>query len=429
MGVYLGKRADYVKLYLALWLVAFMGLWVNFFAEFSEPFRVTTISYFLAYLTTAVGAWFILAPLLKGRAITFEKSKWLPFLPALLLLLHWLFQQLEQMFAPGGRVELFSFSILVQPLFLLFLFLGLALYLLAAQPQIMDAVLVGLKNTIRLFVAVAFLSLGLIVLAQIVQAASALLRVGVESGAWANYARLGALSTGGLIVTLLLDVLLLLVPVCGWVLLQKLLGKATPKWDRLLQMPWRWLAALPLILIAVAALVQPATFLQPGFVITAAFSFLSILVNFLAASQNPAAMGIVKLGESFFLYPVRYFRKVAQFAKKDLEVTENENAGIEYFCHYVKGFICVAILAFWVLLALYPIQRFFGLDLIPLPLPLRPELFPLDTFQGLLIYPLVFFIYPPFYALFVTLFYEVAVAVLQILVRLARYLGRLAEKH
>ncbi len=31
MGVYLSKRADYVKLYLALWLVAFMGLWVNLF--------------------------------------------------------------------------------------------------------------------------------------------------------------------------------------------------------------------------------------------------------------------------------------------------------------------------------------------------------------------------------------------------------------
>ena len=40
MGVYLGKRADHVKLYLALWLVAFLGLWVNFFREFSEPFRV-----------------------------------------------------------------------------------------------------------------------------------------------------------------------------------------------------------------------------------------------------------------------------------------------------------------------------------------------------------------------------------------------------
>src|SRR5690606_12593490 len=118
MGVYLGKRADYVKLYLALWLVAFMGPWVNFFAEFSEPFRVTTISYFLAYLTAAVGAWFILAPQLKGRVSILWKSKWLRFLPALLLLLHGLFHQLEQMFAPGGRVELFSFSILVQPLFL-----------------------------------------------------------------------------------------------------------------------------------------------------------------------------------------------------------------------------------------------------------------------------------------------------------------------
>lgn len=426
MGVYLGKRADHVKLYLALWLVAFLGLWVNFFRDFSGSFRVPTLSYFLAFLAAGVGAYFILAPLLQGRAISAEKSRWLPFLPALLLLLHWLFQQLDRMFAPGGGVVLFSFDILVDPLFLLFLFLGLALHLLAAQPQIMDAVFVGMKNTVRLFVAFSFLALGPVVLAQIVQAVSALARIGVDAGAWSNYARLGDLQSGGLVVTLLLDLLLLLVPLCGWVLLQKLLGKATPKWDRLLKLPWRWLAVLPLFLIALAALVQPATFLQPGFVIPALFSLVSILVNFLAASQNPAAMGIVKLGESFFLYPLRYFRKIAQFAKNDFDVTGNENAGIEYFCHYAKGFICLAILAFWSLLALYPICRFYGLNL--LPLPLRPEFFPLDGIQGLLAYPLVFFVYPPLYALAATLLYEVAVAVLQILVRIARHLGRLLEK-
>ncbi len=426
MGVYLGKRADHVKLYLALWLVAFLGLWVNFFREFSEPFRVPTISYFLAFLTTALGAYFILAPLLQGRAITAEKSRWLPFLPALLLLLHWLFRQLDVMFAPGGSVVLFSFSLLVDPLFLLFLFLGLALHLLAAQPQIMDAVFVGMKNTVRLFVAFAFLALGPILLAQVIQAVSALARIGVDVGAWSNYARLGDLESGGLVLSLLLDLLLLIVPLCGWVLLQKLLGKATPKWDRLLRLPWRWLAALPLFLIALAALVQPATFLQPWFVITAVFSLLSILVNFLAASQNPAAMGIVKLAESFFFYPLRYFRKLSRFAKKDLEVTESETPGIDYFCQAVQGFICVAILAFWVALALHPLCRFYGLDL--LRLPLRPEFFPLGTFQGLLAYPLVFFVYPPVYALLVTLFYEVAVAVLQILVRLGQFLGRLLER-
>ena len=107
MSVYLSKRADYVKLYLALWLVAFIGLWVNFFREFSEPFRVSTISYFLVYLGVLTGAYFILAPLLKSRAITSERSKWLPFLPALLLVLHWLFQQMDLMFAPGGRARLF----------------------------------------------------------------------------------------------------------------------------------------------------------------------------------------------------------------------------------------------------------------------------------------------------------------------------------
>jgi hypothetical protein len=427
MGVYLSKRADHVKLYLALWLVAFMGLWVKFLREFSEPFRVSTISYFLAYLAVLVGAYFILAPLLKGKAITSEKSKWLPFLPALLLLLHWLFQQLDLMFSEGGRVVLFSFSILVNPLFILFLFLGLVLYLLAAQPQIMDAVFVGMKNTVRLFVAVAFLALGLISLAQIIQAVSALAGIGVESGAWANYSRLGAFTTGGLIVLLLLNLLLLLVPLCGWVLLQKLLGKATPKWDRLLRLPWRWLGALPLVLIGLAILAQPETFYQPWFVITALFSFISILVNFLAASQNPVAVGIVKLAESFFFYPYRYFRKIIQFGRKDLEVTENENAGIDYFCHTIKGFICIAILAFWVLLALYPILRYYGLNFMPLPLP--PEFFPLDSFQGLLIYPLAFFIYPPLYALVITLAYEVAVVLLQILVRISKYLGKLLEKN
>ena len=426
MSVYLCKRADHVKLYLALWLVAFIGLWVNYFGEFSEPFRVSTISYFLAYLVVAVGAYFILAPLLKGRAITSEKNKWLPFLPALLLLLHWLFLQMERMFAPGGSVALFSFDILVNPLFMLLLFLGLVLYLLAAQPQIMDAVFVGMKNTVRLFVAVSFLALGLIILAQIIQSVSALAKIGVGIGAWSNYSRLGVLSSGGLVVSLLLALLLLLVPLCGWVLLQKLLGKATPKWDRLLKLPWRWLGALPLFLIALAALAQPATFLQPWFVITALFSFISILVNFLAASQNPAAVGMVKLAESFFFYPYRYFRKIAQFAKKDFDVTENENAGIDYFCLYVKGFICVGILAFWALLAVVPILRYYGLQL--LPLPMRPELFPLDSFHGLLIYPLVFFVYPPLYALVITLIYDVAVLLLQILVKISNYFSKLLEK-
>ncbi|MCU0236107.1 MAG: hypothetical protein MUC72_03370 [Acidobacteria bacterium] len=427
MGVYLSKRADHVKLYLALWLVAFMGLWVNFFREFSEPFRVGTISYFLAYLAAFVGGYFILAPLLQGRAITAEKNKGLPFLPALLLLLHWLFQQLDLMFTAGGRVVLFSFSILVNPLFVLFLFLGLVLYLLAAQPQIMDAVFVGMKNTIRLFVAVAFLALGLVSLAQVIQAVSALAKIGVDSGAWANYSRLGVFTTGGLIVSLLLNLLLLLVPLCGWVLLQKLLGKATPKWDRLLRLPWRWLGALPLVLIALAILAQPETFYQPWFVITALISFISILVNFLAASQNPVAVGIVKLAESYFFYPYRYFRKIVQFGRKDMEVTENENAGIDYFCHAIKGFICIAILAFWVLLAVYPILRYYGLNF--LPLPLQPEIFPVDSFQGLLLYPLVYFIYPPLYAVVITLFYEVVVVLLQILVRVSKFLGKLLERN
>jgi hypothetical protein len=426
MGVYLSKRADYVKLYLALWLVAFMGLWVNFFRDFSEPFRVATISYFLVYLAVLTGAYFILAPLFKNRAITFEKSKWLPFVPVLLLLLHWLFQQMEMMFAPGGRLDYFSFNILVNPLFILFLFLGLVLYLLAAQAQIMDAVFVGMKNTVRLFIAVAFLALGWISLAQIIQAVSALAKIGVSSNAWSNYSRLGVFSTGGLLIALLLNVILLLVPMSGWVLLQKLLGKATPRWDKFLRLPWRWLGALPLILIGLAVVAQPETFYQPWFIITAIFSFISILVNFLAASQNPVAVGIVKLAESFFFFPYRYFRKIVHYGKNDMEITENETGGIDYFCHTIQGFICVAILVFWILIALYPILKYFGLNFLVLPLQL--EFFPLDTFQGLLLYPLGYFVYPPIYALVISVFYEVLVVVLQILVKISKYFSKLLEK-
>ena len=428
MGVYLSKRADYVKLYLALWLVAFMGLWVNFFREFSSPFRITTISYFLVYLVVLIGAYFILAPLLKNRAITSEKSKWLPFVPALLLLLHWLFQQLERMFTTGGRLDYFSFNILINPQFILFLFLGLALYLLAAQPQIMDAVFVGMKNTVRLFVAFAFLALGLISLAQIIQAFSALTKIGAGSNAWADYARLGVFSTGGLLVALLLNLVLLFVPLCGWVLLQSLLDKATPKWDKLLKLPSRWLGALPLILVGLAVLAQPETFFQPWFIITAIFSFVSILINFLAASQNPTAIGIVKIAESFFLYPYRYFRKIVAYGKKDLEVTENENAGIDYFCYYIKGFICIGILIFWTLLAVHPILKYFGLNFLPLPLPLRFKFFPFDNFHGLLIYPLAYFILVPIYALLITIFYEVLVTLLQILVKINKFFSKLLER-
>lgn len=426
MGIYLSKRADYVKLYLALWLVAFVGLWVNFFREFSEPFRVATVSYFLVYLAVLIGAYFILAPLLKNRAITFEKSRWLPFLPALLLLLHWLFQQMDLMFAPGGRLDYFSFHILVNPLFILFFFLGLVLYLLAAQAQIMDAVFVGMKNTLRLFVAVAFLALGWISLAQIIQSVSALAKIGAASNAWQNYSRLGVFSTGGLLLALLLNLALLLVPLCGWVLLQKLLGKATPRWDRFLRLPWRWLGALPLALVGLAALVQPQTFFQPWFIITAFFSFVSILVNFLAASQNPVAVGIVKLAESFFFYPYRYFRKIVHYGKTDVEITENETAGIDYLCHYIQGFICLAILTFWILMAVYPVLKFYGLTFFYLPLQL--EIFPLDSFQGLLLYPLAYFIYPPMYALVISIAYELLVVLLQILVRLGKYLSKLLEK-
>jgi hypothetical protein len=426
MSVYLNKRADYVKLYLALWLVAFIGLWVSFFGVFSEPFRVSTISYFLVYLGALTGAYFILAPLMKNRAITSERSKWLPFVPALLLILHWLFQQMELMFAPAGRLDYFSFDILVNPFFILFLFLGLVLNLLAAEPQIMDAVFTGLKNTVRLFIAFAFLALGLISLAQIIQAFSALTKIGANSNAWVNYARLGVFSTAGLLVALLINVVMLLVPLCGWVLLQKLLGKATPRWDRFLKLPWRWLGALPLILICLAVLAQPETFFQNWFIITAIFSFVSILVNFLAASQNPVAVGIVKLAESFFFYPYRYFRKIVAYGKGDLEITGNENAGLDYFCYYIKGFICFAILLFWTLLAVHPILKYFGLNF--LPLPLNPEFFPIDTFHGLLIYPLAYFIYVPLYALLITILYEILVTVLQILVKINKFFTKLLEK-
>ena len=426
MGVYLSKRVDHVKLYLALWLAAFMGLWVNFFREFSEPFRVSTISYFLVYLGILIGAYFILKPLLKNQAITSEKSKWLPFVPALLLFLHWLFQQMELMFGSGGSITFFSFNILVNPLFILFLFLGLALWLLAAQSHIIDAIFIGMKNTVRLFIAFAFLALGLISLAQIIQAFSALTKIGASSNAWGNYARLGVLSNGGLLVALLLNLILLLVPLCGWVLLQKLLGKATPKWDKVLRLPSRWLGALPLILIGLGILAQPETFFQPWFIITAIFSFVSILVNFLASSQNPVAVGIVKLAESFFFYPYRYFRKIVAYGKKDLEITENENAGIDYFCYYIKGFICFGILVFWTLLAVYPILKYYGFNF--LPLPLQMEFFPMDTFHGLLIYPLAYFIFVPIYALLITIFYEVLAIMLQILVRINKFFSKLLEK-
>ncbi len=137
------------------------------------------------------------------------------------------------MFAPGGRVVLFSFRILVNPLFILFLFLGLVLYLLAAQPQIMDAVFVGHEEHAapvrgrRLPGPGAGqpgpdhpgrLRPG--------QDRRRQRRLGTIIRAWASF------STGGLVVALLLNLVLLLVPLCGWVLLQKLLGKATPKWDK-----------------------------------------------------------------------------------------------------------------------------------------------------------------------------------------------------
>jgi hypothetical protein len=428
MGIYLSKRADYVKLYLALWLVAFTGLWVKSFHEFSSPFRVTTISYFLVFLVPLIGVYFMLAPLLKNQAVTSEKNKWLGFVPALLLVLHWLLLQLEQVFFPGGRLVYFSFNILVDPHFTLFLFLGLALYLPATLPQSMDAVFVGLKNTVRLFIAFAFLALGLISLAQIIQAISALFKIGVDSGAWANYSRLAASSFGGLVTALVLNLILLLVPLCGWVLLQKLLGKDTAKWDKLLKLPSRWLGALPLILIGLVVLIQRETFFQPWFIITAVFSFVSILIEFLAAGQNPAAIGIVKIAESFFLYPYRYFRKLVAYGKKDLEITGNENAGIDYFCYYIKGFICIGILVFWTLLAVHPMLKYYGLNFWTLPMPQRFQWFGFSHFHGLLLFPLAYFICVPLYALFITLFYEVLVTLLQILVKINKFFSKVLEK-
>jgi hypothetical protein len=428
MGIYLSKRADYVKLYLALWLVAFTGMWVKSFHEFSSPFRITTVSYFLVFLVPLIGLYFMLAPLLKNQAVTSEKNKWLPFVPALLLVLHWLLQQLQGVFFPGGRLVYFSFNILVDPYFTLFLFLGLALYLLAAQPQAMDAVFVGLKNTVRLFIAFAFLALGLISLAQIIQAVSALFKIGMDSGAWTNYSRLAASSFGGLITVLVLSLVLLLVPLCGWVRLQKLLNKDTAKWDRLLKLPMRWLGALPLILISLAVLAQRATFFQSWFIMTAFFSFVAILIEFLAASQNPAALGIVKIAESFFLYPYRYFRKLIAYAKKDLDVTGNENAGIDYFCYFIKGFICIGILVFWTLLALHPMLKYYGLNFWTPPMPPRFQWFGFAHFHGLLLYPLVYFICVPIYALLITFFYEVLVILLQILVKINQFFSKVLEK-
>ncbi len=262
MGVYLSKRADYVKLYLALWLVAFMGLWVNFFLNFSEPFRVTTVSYFLVYLAVLIGAYFILAPLLKNRAITSERSKWLPYVPALLLLLHWLFQQMDLMFAPRrprgplflqhpGRPAVRPFPV-PGP---------------GAPPAGGPAADHGcrFRGHEKHGPPVRCLRLpgpgpdqpgpdhpGRFRPDQDRRRAAA---PGAITPAWACF------PPAGWLVALLLNLVLLLVPICGWVLLQKLLGKATPKWDKLLRLPSRWLGALPLILIGLAVLAQPETFL------------------------------------------------------------------------------------------------------------------------------------------------------------------------
>jgi hypothetical protein len=176
-----------------------------------------------------------------------------------------------------------------------------------------------------------------------------------------------------------------------------------------------------------AALVQPETFWQPWFISAAVFSVIAILVNFLAESHNPVAVGIVKLAVSFFLYPYRYFRKIVAYGKKDLEVTENENAAIDYFCYYVKGAICFAILIFWILLAVYPILKYYGLSFLPLPLQL--EFFPFESFLALLIYPLVYFILVPIYALLITIFYEILVTLLQILVKINKFFSKLLEKN
>jgi hypothetical protein len=139
------------------------------------------------------------------------------------------------------------------------------------------------------------------------------------------------------------------------------------------------------------------------------------------------AVGIVKLAESFFFYPYRYFRKIVYYGKKDLEITENETAGIDYFCYTIQGFICIAILFFWILMAVYPILKYYGFNFFVLPLQL--EIFPFDSFQGLLLYPLAYFIFPPIYALVISIFYEVLVVVLQILVKISKYFSMLLEKH
>jgi hypothetical protein len=289
----------------------------------------------------------------------------------------------------------------------------------------MDGVFMGIKNTVRLFVVLAFLALGPISLAQIIQAFSALAKIGAGGN---NYSHLAASSTGSLVVVLVINLVLLLVPLCGWVLLQKLLDKATPQWDKLLKLPSRWLGVVPLILIGVAVLVQPKTFFQPWFIITAVFAFISVLVEFLAASQNPVALGIAKLAESFFLYPLRYFRKIVGYGKKDLEITENENASIDYFCFYIKGFICFAILVFWTFLAVLPIMKYYGLHFLPVWLPAWTAYLPLDHFHALLIYPLAYFICVPMYALFITLFYEVAIILLQILVKINKFFTKVLQK-
>jgi len=108
-------------------------------------------------------------------------------------------------------------------------------------------------------------------------------------------------------------------------------------------------------------------------------------------------------------------------------VTGNENAGIDYFCYTIKGFICIAILVFWTLLAVYPIFKYYGLNFLILPLQL--EFFPLDNFHGLLIYPLAYFIFVPIYALIITILYEVLTTLLQILVKINKFFSKLLDKN
>jgi len=427
------SRSDWVKFYLSLWFIAFMGYWVNGFAQFTAEFRPATISYLLGFLIVLLGIYYLLYPLLKNTAFTAERSRLLPFVPAALLALHWLFMQLTLVFGTGGSLASFSFNILTDRFFVLFLFWGFALFLLASRSEAMEAVFADLKKTVRLFVAFAFLALVPLLLAQIIQAISALARVGGYS--WSNYSGLAVLSDGGLWAGLLIGLVLLLIPLCGWSLLQKLLGRATPRLDRILRLSERWLAVLPLILIGLAALIQPETYWRPWFIITACFSLLSVLVNFLAESRHPVAVGIVKLAVSYFLYPYRYFRKIVACGKKEVEVTENENGAIDYFCYYVKGAICVAILALWCLLAIYPIQKYFGLSLLPAYLDLSyllrsfPELLhPLQNFHELLYFPLVYFILVPIYAVIVTVFYEVVVILLQILVKINKFFTKVLAK-